>query len=533
MQGLAPTSSTMPNAGMPSNTSSLMSMQGLNLTSGQQVAGQVIGSQTLEQGQGYKIEVELTNGQRVSLFSDKPLAEGQLLQLTGRDNGQVEVRLLNSLQQLAHQVIQQLPPLNITSSTGQTLNMPLGQAFLAQVVSSQPAMNGNFDIQLKLSTGQTLNIQAPKNLEIGSQVHLNSGAKGVELRVLTPEISQLLSLNNLAAPVLTSSATANTNAEPVSLQSLLASASAQLRLALPRQLPLATALNNLSQLQKQLPANPTNTATVNNPATPNTTTTTATVSSPANQQFNNQVNQILSTIMRLVPQGQQPPSAASLQQFLPLSGLLLEANLLRGGANSSLNQDLKLLLQQASNLLRQGNGTNSATNNRQQVLQNIAQQVQASLARIQVQQNSSLQANIASHERGQPAQVLQLDLPYVVKGEWFEAQLEIRRWLEEKEAEEALEEHLRRTRSWEVKLSFNLEEWGKIHTLLRLKNEELKADIWVEEKGSLSYIKDKAQVLAARLRRVGADVEEVYCHLGSPPNQNLAAKRQQIIDTKV
>ncbi|GLR63896.1 flagellar hook-length control protein FliK [Marinospirillum insulare] len=525
------------------------------LSPGQTTTGQVVTSEPLQQGQGHRVQVQLSNGQQINLISDKPFPEGQQLQLTGRAEGQVEVRVLSqaAIQQLATSLISQMPAIKVQLATGQTLPLQPGQASRAEVIASQPNSGQGYTLRLELSSGQQVSLVSERPLPVASQVHLNANTQGgLEVRALNREVLQLL--DQLKAPLTTalpSSASRAAAATPSSLESLLASASAQLRHALPRQAPLGQVMQQLTQLVKQLPASgspqtPSATRTaqppiqtqVSNPTTNLASTQATNVSStqsaakPASSLLAN-LNNKLTAALNLVPQGNQTPSASSLQQFIPFSGLLLEANLLRGVQTNPAGGDLKLLLQQASSLLREGLANPNNSQPRQQQLQQLAQQVQSAESRIQVMQQTSLQATQATHERGQPAQIVQMDLPYSVRGEWFQAQLEIRRWIEEKDAEAAIEEAERRTRSWEVNLSFTLKNWGKIHTLLRLKDEQLKADIWVEVKESYLPIKKQAEVLAARLRRIGADVEEVTCHLGEPPPVIKKAGHQHIIDTRI
>lgn len=521
------------------------------IAQGQVTTGQVLSSEPLGQGQGHRVQVQLSNGEQINLITDKPLPEGQLLQLTGRAEGQVEVRVLSqaAAQQVANNLISQIPPLKVQLATGQSLSLQPGQAARAEVIASQPAANGQgYKLRLQLAGGQQINLTSNRPLPVASQVHLSHSLKGeLEVRSLNRETIQLLDQLKTPLTAISSSSTKPTPPTPASLQTLLASASAQLRQALPRQAPLVQSMQQLSQLVRQL--TPSNAPPANTPATSNPKTREA-EQPAANQATANKsqasstrsTTQLLATLgsqltaaLKLVPQGNQPPSAASLQQFIPFSGLLLEANILRGVQTNPANGDLKLLLQQASSLLRQGLSTsnNTATPRQQQLLQQLAQQVQTAEARTQVLQQTSLQATQATHERSQPAQIIQMDLPYSVRGEWFQAQLEIRRWIEEKDAEAALEEMAQRTRSWEVNLSFTLENWGKIHTLLRLKDETLKADIWVETESSYTPIKNQAELLAARLRRIGAEVEEITCHLGEPPSLTRPASYQQIIDTRI
>ena len=528
------------------------------LSPGQTTTGQVLASEPLQQGQGHRVQVQLSNGQQINLIVDKPMQEGQQLQLTGRAEGQVEVRIMSqaAIQQAVNNALVQLPAIKVQLATSQTMPLQPGQAVRAEVLTSQPVTNGQgFNLRLQLTTGQLVNLTSSNPLPVGSQVHLNHSSQGnLEVRTLNREATQLL--DQLKSPLIAVPATSTnkSTAPPASLQNLLASASAQLRHALPRQAPLGQALQQLNQLVRQLPTSSSSTTSVNQattaaqnqtaaptrasnlPATQTITTNTATpatVSSNTTPSLLASLSNKLTAALNLIPQGNQTPSATSLQQFIPFSGLLLEANVLRGVQTNPAGGDLKLLLQQASGLLRQGLSNADNSQPRQQQLQQLAQQVQSAEARIQVMQQTSLQATQSTHERGQPAQIVQMDLPYSVRGEWFQAQLEIRRWIEEKDAEAALEEMEKKTRSWEVNLSFTLKNWGKIHTLLRLKDENLKADIWVEAEEAYLPIKNQAELLAARLRRIGADVEEVACHLGEPPPVIKKGGYQQIIDTRI
>lgn len=501
------------------------------LATGQTSHAQVLASESLPQGKGHRIQVELSSGERVNLIAEKALPEGQSIQLTGRSESMVEVKVLSptALQQAVNTALSQLPAMKVTLPAGQTPPLPTGQASRAEVLASQPAANGQgYTLRLQLSSGQQVNVNSNAPLPATSQIHLSHSSKGdLEIRLPNREVQQLLDQIKIpltAVPSLVSKPAAATN----SLQTMLASASAQLRHALPRQAPLAQAMQQLTKLVSQLtPLSSSATTT-----TAVTTATTPTAATNTSDKLLTTVTEKLSAILNLVPQGNQTPSATSLQQLIPFSGLLLEANLLRGVQTNPAGGDLKLLLQQASSLLREGLANPSNAAPKQQLLQQLAQQVQSAQSRIQVLQQSSLQSTQAAHDRGQPAQIIQMDLPYSVRGDWFQAQLEIRHWIEEKEAEAALEDMDRKTRSWEVQLSFTLENWGKIHTLLRLKGEQLKADIWVETDTSFIPIKNQAEILAARLRRLGADVEEVACHLGTPPPIARASHHQQIIDTQ-
>lgn len=542
MQGLPPTRGT--SADTSSHQTSVLRgavTEGRPaLPAGQASQAQVVSSEPAQQGQGYRVQVQLTSGEQMTLRLDRPLAEGQQLHLQSRGEGQVDVRLLaqvtpqaRAAQQLS-QVLSQLPTLSASPGAGQKLPVNPGQTLIAQVITSQtqPPARGETSpshrIQLQLPGGQQLTLVTDRPLQPGQQLQISrpDSSNQVQLQVLNREALQLLEVLRPATPANSNPSLARSQPEPASLQTLLQTAGAQLRQALPRQAPLSQSLQQLSQLVRQLPAEPAAARPQNSSAPLQPASTTAATQSPTPS-----LKQHLASLLNLIPQGSKPPSAQQLQTFIPYSGLLLEANLVRGVQTSPLQADLKLLLQQASAQLR-GQATAGQQANQQQ-LQQLGQQLQAAQSRIQVLQQSSFQATQVSHERGQPAQVIQMDLPYSVRGDWFQAQLEIRRWIEEKDAEAEAEQAGRKTRSWEIQLSFDLQDWGKIHTRLKLKGTYLKADVWVESKEAWGPLQKEVSVLEARLRRVGADVERIDCHLGKPPQPLRSRHPQQIIDTEI
>ena len=548
MQGLTPTSRM--DTSSPGSASMIRGVptEGRSpLATGQTTSAQVISSEPAREGRGYQVQLQLASGEQLSLRLDRPLNPGQALQVQGRSEGLVDLRLLPATSPQAHiqqqfqSLMAQVPALPSRVAAGQALPLNPGQSLIAQVASSQtqpatpgqPGSETHYRVQVQFAQGQQLTLITDRPLQPGQNLQITRPDTGgqLELRQVTPVAQQLLSHLALLNPATSSSA----SREPTSLQSLLQAASQQLRLALPRQAPLSQPLQLLSQLARQLPSAPNTPSAATNPAA---TTRSAPASKPSvpgqtAPPLTSQpsLREHLAGLLQRIPQGQQPPTAQQLQQFIPLSGLLLEANLLRGLSSNLLQGDLKHLLQQASAQLRAQGQASQAT--QQQVNQQIGQQLQAAQARIQVLQQSSLQATQASFERGQPAQILQLDLPYSVRGEWFQAQLEIRRWIEEKDAEAAAAEAGRKTRSWEVQLSFDLPEWGCLHTLLKLQGEHLKADVWVEESQAYAPMQKEVALLEARLRRLGAEIESVDCHLGQPPLRPSGQRSQPIIDTEI
>ncbi len=424
-----------------------------------------------------------------------------------------------------------------------------GQTSTALLLSTQSSTGGGYLLNFQLTNGETLSLRSERPLQAGITLQLLARQDGrFDLRPVTQpppaparadttaasstprhETAPLTSPSQTAPLTPPASPTPSADSRPpASLQTLLALAGEQLRQALPRQAPLMEPLRQLTTLLRAQPAGP-----LQPQASPGSQPGGAVLqANPSGPASLSQLMQALAPLLQQVPQGNQTPSAQQLQQFIPFSGLLLEAQLVRSPTASGIQNDLKFLLQQASSQLREMASRPSATLQQVQTQQQVTQNVQAALARIQVLQHTSLQSTQVSHERGLPAQVIQMDLPYSVRGDWFQAHLEIRRWLEEHEEAEAREEALSKTRGWEVRLSFELQHWGKLHTHLKLKDENLKADIWVETPSHLPKVAKQAEILAARLRRVGAEIERVECHPGTPPDP-LKNRLSGMIDTRI
>ncbi|MFK7159785.1 flagellar hook-length control protein FliK [Marinospirillum sp. MEB164] len=530
MQGVIQTSHTS-SPSVPTSTGSFLVSGQPSLPAGQTSSAQVISSEARPQGQ-YQVQVQLSQGQTLTLTMDKPLPAGQQLVLTGRQDGQLEVRLLPNNPTLSNLP---LPPLPVQG--GPLTGLPTPAQLTAQLLYQQalPAGQG-VQLTLQLASGTQLTLNAPQALSLDQWAQSKAG---LTLHLSTSGQAQLHWPQSTAAQP----ASPTQAREAASLQSLLASAGAQLRHALPRQAPLGQVFQQLSQLLPQLPLAAGRPAsglgpTLGSSGLPPAGQTTASVSAsgPASQTtspqqpLSPQLSQLLVQLMSRPIQGEQPPQAQQISQFVPYHGGLLEANLLRG-IHPAQQGDLKFLLQQASSLLRHEQAHQPAS--RQPVLQQLQQQLQAAEARIQVLQQASLQATQTSFERGQPMQLLQLDLPFSVRGEWLHVQLDIRRWIEEEEAEAEREEKRRATRLWQINLHFDLQAMGKLTARLKLKEEELTAAIWINEESSYQQLREHVTELVQRLERTGAKIKPVEYHLGQPPLDEPPPTRQSIIDTRI
>lgn len=498
MQGVIQTSHTSPPSTLV-NTSSLLVSGQPNLAAGQTSSAQVISSEARPQGQ-YQVQVQLNQGQTLTLTMDKPLPTGQQLVLTGRHDGQLELRFLPAGPAVSH-----LPTTPLPVQGAQITALPAPAQLSVQLLHQHSLPTGQgAQLTLQLLSGGLMTLNTPQALSLDQWAQAQHG---VTLQINSSGQAQL----NWTQP-----APALQIKEQTSLQSLLASAGAQLRQALPRQAPLGQVFQQLSQLQPHLPLS---TKDLASGATRHT-----------QPPLSPQLSQLLIQLLNRPLQGDAPPQAQQISQFVPYHGGLLEANLLRG-VHPAQQGDLKFLLQQASALLRTEQVHQPA--NRQPVLQQLQQQLQAAEARIQVLQQTSLQATQTSFERGQPMQLLQLDLPFSVRGEWFQVQLDIRRWIEEEEAEAKREEKRRSTRLWQINLHFDLKAMGTLTARLKLKEEELTTAIWVNQESSYQQLREHVNELVQRLERTGAKIKPVEYHLGHPPLDEPHPTRQSIIDTRI
>ncbi|NLW04494.1 MAG: hypothetical protein GX029_04620, partial [Pseudomonadaceae bacterium] len=233
------------------NTTFVASTEGRPaLPAGQTTNAQVLTSEPLQQGQGQRVQVQLGNGEKVNLITEKPLPEGQSLQLTGRAEGRVEVRVLSqaAVQQAANNLISQTPAIKVQLPQGQTLPLQAGQATRAEVLTSQPAANGQgYTAKIQLSTGQQVDLTSSQPLPAKSAIYLSHTQQGeLEVRLLSREASQLLDQVKLpltalpSAPTTAPAPAAPTAPPPASLQSLLTHASNQLRQTLGNPTTLQT-----------------------------------------------------------------------------------------------------------------------------------------------------------------------------------------------------------------------------------------------------------------------------------------------------
>ncbi len=154
------------------------------------------------------------------------------------------------------------------------------------------------------------------------------------------------------------------------------------------------------------------------------------------------------------------------------------------------------------------------------------------MAKIQTQQQVALQQGQATDTRT-ANQTLQVSVPFFANGAWQNIDLELNKLSTDADASGKSEAEEKAQKIWQVRLNFATPVWGKIATQLILRGENLRADLWVEDAQKQSKMQLESETLAARLRRIGADVDVITCHVGSMQNKKTQLADGQLIDMHV
>lgn len=146
---------------------------------------------------------------------------------------------------------------------------------------------------------------------------------------------------------------------------------------------------------------------------------------------------------------------------------------------------------------------------RQLVLQRLLQISQAGGAKIQAQQLLTI-----SELPLQNSQRWCFDIPFMFQGQSHGVELEI----QERAPRKNTSENKTETQSqWQIRLSLELPNMGKLQVDLKLVEERSNIVFWFEEEIALKAAKETIQTLKQRLRKEGIEVEELQCQIGIPP----------------
>jgi len=168
-------------------------------------------------------------------------------------------------------------------------------------------------------------------------------------------------------------------------------------------------------------------------------------------------------------------------------------------------------------------GNISAKDSTEKVIEALIRQTNSALAKIQLNQISSLNQPGTPSADTATAQQWLFEIP-VNTGSQVETVSILIKEEEKKEAENDNDKEKR----WFVNLSFDLEELGRLQVELTLIGESASSTIWVEKGATYQSVNPQLSSLQTRLEALGLNVEKLDCRKGLPPQQKTGIHSQLI-----
>ena len=157
---------------------------------------------------------------------------------------------------------------------------------------------------------------------------------------------------------------------------------------------------------------------------------------------------------------------------------------------------------------------------RDQLLNNLQQQVNQSLDKILLQQLNSLQRSSSGNETGS-TQHWQLELPVRYGHELHMMQLRIDEYWIHEYPQEDKRRPTSRVQQWLVKLSFELPDAGTLHAHLCVVENTVSASLWAENSTTLERARGRMAQLKQRLEADGVSVKKLECFVGRPVQDDI------------
>ncbi|MDH3712937.1 MAG: flagellar hook-length control protein FliK [Gammaproteobacteria bacterium] len=414
-----------------------------------------------------------------------------------------------------------LPPVHLQLAPVATAHalhtlVPTGAVVEARVLSlsAVAARQAAYDVLLAIGS-RVLKVTSARPLEVGSQIQLTSN-NGSQLRIL-PSAATLAKhhstapvRNDNAAPVQHDSAAPvdktigapakngisapapNSVGIPakhdVAVQRINAHIDQALRSALPREQPVQPTLRAMQRM-------------LNTPDRP----------------LPESSKRLLREVFARLPNLATVQNPRRLPDALRLSGAFLENALLQlagNNARNTLGDDLRVaLLRLAANLrarVPEGNTDVRSESGGREAL--LLQQVQSVLARLKVQQLSTLNAHVQNQTEPAPAPRISLELPFLHGAQIESVQLTIG-----KEHAPPQTRKVTRQSAWTADLDFELGELGPLHVRARLQNIQLSTVFWAPQEATLALIKRNIATLHEELARHNVQLRHIAYQQGLPP----------------
>lgn len=422
----------------------------------------------------FRVKVEMQN-QLMELITSRPLSTGSQISLNRGVDGGLQLTLNAAPQNRSGSEQPGRSPVSAATGEGRaaatlTLQIPGDKTRTAQLAQTLPlnqpqagrvlpGQNALSSVQIAVN-GQTLELNAPRPLQAGLAVTLTrTDPTQVQLQV------QPAPINPASQPQLQEG-----------LQQIL-------RDALPQQLPMGEALNQLRQLGN-------------------------------GSRQGDAVGQVVRSMLSLFsvpPRADASSTRQAVQNQLQASGMLPGATHGNSPTQAALQEPLARLAQLAEQLPTEGR-------------ERLESLLQGLRARSAVNQSMSLQRWQDQPDGGIERQY-RLDLPILLEDERLE-NTEIRiNQQRHRNAQDQL------VSQWSIALHFDMEALGTIDARISLQQEwQLSARFWAQQEETLQQIRDQLPALAAQLRSSGFQVEDLHAQQGSAPRETQPPLNRRLVD---
>ncbi len=166
----------------------------------------------------------------------------------------------------------------------------------------------------------------------------------------------------------------------------------------------------------------------------------------------------------------------------------------------------------------QAEATLMQIHNLAQALQEIRQQSEGALARLQLHQIASLPAV----EQGVTHWSFELPVRNGDQVDLFHLQIETE--------EESQHRDTKQNKKWSITIAFDIDKLGPIHARLRLYNDQISATLWVEQASTTHLVRQHLEQLQNQFDRAGLEVTALNCQSGCPPISESASNHHAIVD---
>lgn len=186
---------------------------------------------------------------------------------------------------------------------------------------------------------------------------------------------------------------------------------------------------------------------------------------------------------------------------------------------NSLTGDIGLLIQQ---LMTKPVNELSDKELRTQLLVLLQQHSLHSLAKIQLQQLTSLNHELDTKDSKQPNTSWQIDIPVKYHYEVQQLHLQINReWVDDKNSSSE-NKTATKVKQWSVTLRFDLPTLGEFCAQLTIIDTSVSAILWATQETTFTHIKQHVENLRKNLEGEGIQVTQIQCIKGMPPQKSMA-----------